>query len=296
MNRREFHQSLAGLALSPVFSSALVHAAITPAPFRFSVMLWTLDNKAPFERCVEMVAAAGYRGVELVTEYEKWSPAEFAQMKDRIHSSGLVVDTIAGLKTGFADPSAGDALIREFTALIPVAKELECPQIILLSGPRVVGVPPEAQYRASVENLKRVADVAAGHELKIVIEPIDVLENPTIWLTSVADGFKIVREVGSSDLKVLYDFYHEQRGAGNLIEKLENNIDWVGLVHIADVPGRHEPGTGEIDYGNIYRKLAELNYNKFVAMEFYPTGDPVSSLKKARLDALQAVETRAGGS
>ena len=72
---------------------------------------------------------------------------------------------------------------------------------------------------------------------------------------------------------MLYDVYHEQREFGNLIEKFEKNIEQVGLVHIADVPGRHEPGTGEINYLNIYRKLAELNYRGTICMEFYPTGD-----------------------
>ena len=70
-----------------------------------------------------------------------------------------------------------------------------------------------------------------------MIEPIDLLENPTIYLASVTDGFEIARAVNSPHVKVLYDFYHEQRSFGNLIEKLEQNIDWVGLVHVADVPG-----------------------------------------------------------
>jgi hydroxypyruvate isomerase len=294
MNRREFQLSLGALTLSQVFEGARAPAAPTssPAPFRFSVMLWTLDDKAPFEQRLETVASAGYQGVELVTEYQKWSPADFQRNVARIHSLGLVVDTIAGLKTGFADPAATDALIREFSSAIPVAKQLGCPQIILLSGPQVGALSHETQHQASVENLKRVADIAAERDIKIVIEPIDPLENPTIWLTSVTEGFKIVREVSNPSLKVLYDFYHEQRCAGNLIEKLENNIDWVGLVHIADVPGRHEPGTGEVDYKNIYRKLAELDYDKFVAMEFYPTEDPAASLRKARVAAQEAVEAR----
>ena len=87
---------------------------------------------------------------------------------------------------------------------------------------------------------------------------------------------------------MLYDFYHEQRAYGDPLEKLENNMEWVGLVHVADVPGRHEPGTGEIDFTNSYRKLAEIKYNKFVAMEYYPTADPVESLRASRLAALQA--------
>jgi|SRR5580658_4702058 hypothetical protein len=97
--------------------------------------------------------------------------------------------------------------------------------------------------------------------------------------------------MGSQSVKVLCDFYHEQRAFGNLIEKLEKNFDWVGFVHVADVPGRHEPGTSEIDYGNIFRKLAELKYEKFIAMEYYPAEDPTDSLKAARLDMQQAVRT-----
>jgi len=83
-------------------------------------------------------------------------------------------------------------------------------------------------------------------------------------------------------VKFLYDFYHEQIAAGNLIEKLEKNIDLVGLVHIADVPGRHEPGTGEINYSTIFRKLAQLRYQGYAAMEFMPQGDTVAALRAAR--------------
>jgi hydroxypyruvate isomerase len=86
----------------------------------------------------------------------------------------------------------------------------------------------------------------------------------------------------------LYDLYHEQRGQGNLIEKLEKNIDEVGLIHVADVPGRHEPGTGEVNYINVYRALAQLKYRDVIAMEFYPTGDVAETLRHAREEALRA--------
>jgi hydroxypyruvate isomerase len=70
--------------------------------------------------------------------------------------------------------------------------------------------------------------------------------------------------------------------SGPAREKLEKHIDVIGLIHVADVPGRHQPGTGEINYANIYRKLAELHYQHTVAMEFHPTGDPVSTLRTAK--------------
>ncbi|WP_236657455.1 TIM barrel protein [Acidisarcina polymorpha] len=154
---------------------------------------------------------------------------------------------------------------------------------------RLTTVDSNVQLQAAVDNLKRASDVAESSGIKIVIEPIDLIENPTIFLTSVRDGFDIVRAVNRSNVKVLYDFYHEQRGGGNLIEKLEQSIEWVGLVHIADVPGRHEPSTGEIDYTNIYRSLGKLHYDRFIAMEYAPTSDPVASLRKTRIEAQQAI-------
>jgi hydroxypyruvate isomerase len=254
-------------------------------------MLWALEKQAPFDRCIEMVAEAGYNGVELVGEFQKWSADETRRVMARMRSLGLVFDAMSGVRAGFCDPGESDAFMTQLTAHIHSAKELECPMVILLSGKRVETMAPEMQRKTSIENLKRAADLAAKNDVQIVIEPIDPLENPTIYLQTVTNGFEIVRAVGSPQVKVLYDFYHEQRAFGNLIEKLDGNIDLIGLVHIADVPGRHEPGTGEIDYTNIYRKLAELRYNRFIAMEYYPTTDPVASLKKARLEAVEAVRS-----
>ena len=123
----------------------------------------------------------------------------------------------------------------------------------------------------------------------MLIEPIDLLENPSIFLSSVTDAFALARNVGAPNLRVLYDLYHEQRSYGNLLEKLEKNIDLVGLIHVADVPGRNEPGTGEIDYNAIYRALGRLGYKHWIAMEFYPTGEAVATLTKARVDAQRAL-------
>jgi len=129
---------------------------------------------------------------------------------------------------------------------------------------------------------RAAADLAATKNVELLIENIDPEENPKYFLTSVAEGFDVVRETGRPNVKFLYDFFHEQIAEGNLIEKLQKSIDLVGLVHIADVPGRHEPGTGEINYPNIFRKLRELNYRRYAAMEFIPTGDTVASLRAAR--------------
>ena len=290
MNRREFGQLAVGASLAQALPRVNAQvAAAAPVKQRFSDMLWTLEKLAPFDHCLEIVAEAGYQGVELTGQWRKWSPEDTQRVKAKMRSLGLVFDLLSGVRIGFADPNASAAFLAAFAEQINVCKDLDSPMINLRSGNVIEGVERKVQHVAAVENLKRAADLAAAAGLTFVIEPVDPLEAPKEYLTTVTEGFDIVREVGDPHLQVLYDFYHEQRAYGNLIEKLEKNFDLVGLVHIADVPGRHEPGTGEIDYANIYRKLAELKYTKYVTMEFYPTGEPVAALKKARLEALQAM-------
>jgi hydroxypyruvate isomerase len=280
MNRRRFFQLAAGATIAQPLLTDALHAAANTTGFRFSVMLWALEKQFPFERCVEIAAEAGYNGVQLVGEFQKWTAEDTQRIMSRIHSLGLVIDSMSGVRAGFSTASDTENFLSQLKDQLEAAKRLACPQIILLSGKRVLEVSPAAQTQTSVENLKRAADLAANDRIEIVIEPIDA---------TVTDAFEIVRQVSRPNVKVLYDFYHEQRGFGNLIEKLVNHIDQVGLVHIADVPGRREPGTGEINYATIYRKLVELRYDKFIAMEYYPTGNAVDSLKNARIEVTQSM-------
>jgi hydroxypyruvate isomerase len=272
--------SLAGRALAPLAAQTVADSG--PASTQFSVMIWTLNKLGTFEENLERVAQAGYHHVELVGEFKKWSEDDYRRILARMETLKISVDATSGVSSGFADPAGGDAFLAALKGLIPAAKRLECKQIILLSGKRIDGAPAGSQHTASIEALKRAADVLNSAGLVAVIEPIDRIENPTIYLDGVTEAFEIVKAVDSPNVKVLYDVYHEQREFGNLIEKFDAHIDQVGLIHIADVPGRHEPGTGEINYLNIYRKLAQLGYKGTIAMEFYPTGDIVETLRRAR--------------
>jgi hydroxypyruvate isomerase len=292
LNRRDFGRVVAaGLAARAIVPGRLFGEARLEADEnkpQFSVMMWALKKWGSFEENLERVAQAGYGHVELVGEFAQWSAEDWRRILARMQALKITVDATSGVKSGFADPSGGDAFVAELKAFVPVMQRLGCGQVILLSGKRTEGAAPGVQHAASIETLKRAAEILSAAGLMGVIEPIDRLENPPIYLDGVTEAFEIVRAVGSPKIKVLYDLYHEQRGMGNLIEKLEKNIDEVGLIHVADVPGRHEPGTGEMNYANIYRKLAELHYARVIAMEFYPTGDVVETLRRAREQAAAA--------
>jgi len=298
MNRRDFSRILTGGALAAtvlpatalVPPSAPVDSASSEEktlPFRFSVMLWTVYKDLPFEQRIEKIAEAGYHSVELVDEYEKWSAEDFRRASAKLRSLNIQVDAMAGVWTGIADPQARDKFLAGLRRLVPIAEQLECPGIIVLSGDRVESLAREAHHQSCIDGLKVAAEIAEKNNFTLLLENIDQEENPKYYLTSAAEGFEITRKVGHARVKFLYDLYHEQISEGNLLAKLEKNIDQVGLIHVADVPGRHEPGTGEINYDSVYRKLKQLRYSGYVAMEFEPTGNPVASLRTAREQALR---------
>ena len=301
MNRREFSQLLSGAALAGAVVPALLTETATatataaaPMPtdplFKLSVMLWTVFKDLPFAQRLEKVAEAGYHAVELVNEYKDWQSADFKAATAKLHELKMVVDCVAGVWTGIADPGARQKFLTDLDGFAPIADQLETRSIIVLSGNRVEGLTHEAHHQACVETLKRAAEIAERRNWTLLLENIDGEENPKYYLTSVAEGLDMIREVNHPRVKFLYDFYHEQISEGNLIEKMEKNIDQCGLFHIADVPGRHEPGTGEINYASIFRKMAQLKYSGYVAMEFNPSSDEVGSLRTARELAIRSAQ------
>jgi hydroxypyruvate isomerase len=297
MNRRQFTQTVLGSSLG---AAALAGAAAdgqaqgaarsqeADLPFKFSVMLWTVYRDLPFAQRLEKVVQAGYRAVELVGEFKRWSEEDWQAAMRTKQSLGITFDATAGLRYGVGDPGAREALLADLREMLKTCERLECPAIIVLSGNRIPELGPEAQHHSCVEGLKQAGDIAAKQNVKLLLENINPQENPKYYLTSSAEGFQIIEEVNHPAVLFLYDFFHEQISHGNLIEKLEKNIARVGTVHIADVPGRHEPGTGEINYASIFRKLGQLKFSGYAAMEFVPTGDPVETLRAAREMAARA--------
>lgn len=252
-------------------------------------MLWTVFRNLPFEERLEKVAEAGFHSVELIGEFKKWSDADYRRFNRKKRELGITFDATAGLDHGIGDPAQREAFLSDLRKMLVVCDKLECPHIIAMSGNIVPGLTHNQQHQSCIEGLKRAADVVEGKNFKVFVENIDPEENPRYFLTSAAEGLEIVKAVNNPQVKFLYDFYHEQVAEGNLIEKLEKHIDQVGLCHIADVPHRHQPGTGEIDYTNIYRKLVELHFDHHIAMEFLPKGNPVEILRRAREQAQHVV-------
>ena len=291
LNRRQFAQAIASSALVASVAHAqpayeIPGSSATPA-FPLSVMLWTVWTDLPFEERLAKVAEAGYTNVELVGEYARWTDAEFDHAIAARKRLGIRFDATAGLRNGIGDPDRREAFLNELQQAFTPMRKLDCPAMIVLSGNTIPGLSREQQHQSCIDGLKRAAEAIEGKQIdgqpvRLLLECIDPEENPHYFLQSASEAIEIVRAVNHPQVQFLYDLFHEQIAEGNLIEKLDKHIDVIGLIHVADVPGRHEPGTGEINYANIYRKLGELHYRYAIAMEFHPTGDPLSTLRAAR--------------
>lgn len=303
MNRRTFHKQLASLALG---TSALARAPIptsvqsntsTPASpavlFQLSLMLWTVFTDLPFEERLAKVAEAGYKNVQLTGEVRTWTEDDILRINANRKRLGINFDLTSGMQHDLGNPAGRDALVAELKDRLVLMEKLDSPALNLRSGNIVPGLSREEQHQSCIDGLKALVPLVAGKTIngqpvKLLVECIDEEENPKYYLTRASEAFDIIKAVDHPQVRFLYDLYHEQISEGNLIEKLQKNLPYVAVIHIADVPGRHEPGSGEINFTNIYRKLVELRFDGMVAMEFRPTGDPVAMLRAARVMAESA--------
>ena len=280
MQRRTFLKAAAALA-------AWRRAGSQPPPkqavIRSSVMLWTLPGT--LEEKLEQAARAGIQSVELGGEHLDWGRAELEAFRRTAESFRLGIDSITAIpyqrmdEFSMVDPARREAMLAEVKRNIERAGRLECPVILLLTGRRVEGLAREEQWKSLVEACRRCGDLAERADLTAVVEPLnDQVETPGYFLTTVKEGVKLMREAAHPRLGLVFDIYHEQVQTGNIIDTIREAADYTRIYHVADCPGRHEPGTGELNYPNIYKAIGKTGFRGHIATEFEPTGEPVATL------------------
>jgi len=172
----------------------------------------------------------------------------------------------------------------DIEASAETAVRLDCPTLIVLAGP-TQDAPREATRDSVVEGLCRVAPVAKSAGVTLALEPLNTaVDHEGYFLETTRTGYEIVRAVDSPAVELLFDVYHQQITEGNVISNATRDVDLVGHVHVADVPGRHEPGTGELHYQNILAALAAAGYSGHVGFELAPARGT-----EAALDAIETV-------
>lgn len=262
------------------------------APITSSLMLWTV--KGSFEEKLEIAAKAGIQSVQLVGEHTAWSDADIERVRKTLRSFRLAIDALSSVPNwsrepvSMLDPAQRGNLLKEVEKNILVARKLEVPRLLLMSGNAIPGRTYEEQWASLVESGKRAAEVAARHNVTLIIEPLNnKVNHKGYFLATCVEGLRLVREVDNPHLRLLFDIYHEQVQVGNVIRTIQEAAAVTEVFHVADNPGRNDPGTGELNYPNIYRAIAKTGFRGHIAMEYLPLGDPVKSLIKA-VDEMRA--------
>jgi len=246
---------------------------------KLSVCIEMLFNQLDILDRPAAVAEVGLPGLE----FWGWKSKDVDAIKARADAAGV---KIAGFcveaGTPLVNPDTTGQWVEDAKASILEAKRVGVPTLIVTTG-QEMEICRKAQHDAVVAGLKGLAPFAEEHGITLVLEPLNVLtDHKGYFLVTSDEGFEIVDEVSSPRVKLLFDIYHQQISEGNLTVRITENIAKIGHFHVADVPGRFEPGTGEINYQNVFARMSELDYDGFVGLEFRPSTDAATALKQVK--------------
>lgn len=249
---------------------------------KFAANLSLLFNELSFLDRFAAARSAGFDAVEFLFPYA----FEAEQILGRLRRYGLDLalhnlppgDWAAGDRGMACDPRR----LLEFQDSVGLALEyaldLGVKQLHCMAGKLPPKVPAERAHATFVDNLRFAAGALAPHGIRLLIEPINDRDMPGYFLTHSSQAAAIIAEAQLDNLFLQYDVYHMQRMEGDLANTLRERLPIIRHIQIADVPGRHEPGSGEINYPFLFGLLDELGYDGWVGCEYIPRGDTVAGL------------------
>jgi hydroxypyruvate isomerase len=249
---------------------------------RFCANLSLLFTEHPFAERWAAAARAGFRGVECHFPYGE--PA--AVLAEELRRNGLE-QVLFNLPPGdWAAGERGIACLPDRVAefedgvgrAIAYARALDCRRINCLAGIAPAGAERGELLAVMERNLRFAARALAREKIELLVEPINDRDMPGFLLNRSADTLALIERVGEPNVKLQYDVYHMQIMEGDLARTLQRELPRIGHVQIADNPGRHEPGSGEINYPFLFDWLDRIGYTGWVSAEYIPAGDTAAGL------------------
>lgn len=248
----------------------------------FSANITMMFQEVAFMDRFAAAAKAGFRAVEFMFPYDY--PIADLQKVLKDNGQKLVLFNLpagnwaAGDRGIAVDPARQAEFQAGVQKAAEYAKALGVPQVNCLVGKKMTDVPAAEQRRVLVENLRWAADYLAKAGVKLLVEHLNNRDMPGFTLTTTAQVLEVLDEVDHANVFLQYDVYHAQRMEGELAAILRTNLSRISHIQIADNPGRHQPGTGEINYRWLLADFDAAGYKGYVGLEYIPAPDSVSSL------------------
>lgn len=242
----------------------------------------------PLRETLERIAAIGF---DTCDNFDWRNPPLFAEYCSVLPELGLAagvlvvnkIPDVNALGCSLVDPNDRAGFFRELRLCIDAAHKIACTRLEILTGNALPDVPRSIQMDNCVNTLKAAAPLLESNGMTAIVELLNSnIDHPGYFLNTVEDGMEMIGRVASAHVKLLFDIYHVQVMQGNLIERIRESYPYTGQYHFADVPGRHEPGTGEINFRNVFKAIHDLNYQGFITAEYHPTDTSLNDLETVR--------------
>lgn len=252
--------------------------------FSLSVCADTVLLELPFIERIKEIARAGF-----LVEFWRWPGRDI----DAIASdSNIKTCAFTGyLKGSMVDPEGIEEFLNGIRTTLDVAAKLRCKSLFLSSGElddqgqvvHRIASHPATKWISAYKTLCRLAEIAEKHDVVYNLEHLNTkIDHPGFPFAYAEDVIQLLAQVGSPRIKMLFDIYHAQIQDGNLIEKIRTYHSFIGHIHVADVPGRHEPGTGEINYRHVVEAIKDTGYNGVIGLEAFPKSNSLEAMARFR--------------
>ena len=263
---------------------------------KIGVCLETFFFDQDYRTRLENVAALGFRGYEFWLHNKRFDGTnvfdemkDFGMLADMNAKHGLTcTDFVLNHSDGaicasLIDSKDRNLILDGLEAMLVRAKKINCRHLVSASGDRVDGIVAQQALENMITTLSEVAKICARYDVTILLEPFNTrVDHPHAFLDNPYTAVEVVKAVDHANVKILFDIYHMQIMAGNIVDFVKENIQFIGHFHIAGVPGRHEPDSSELNYPFIVKEIEKLGYTGYFGLEYWPAIDHEESLRKIK--------------
>jgi hydroxypyruvate isomerase len=253
-----------------------------------SLCLEMLFTDRPFIDRMKTASELGYRAVE----FWDWRGKDLQAVAQTATETGLTIAAMSGNRQhSLIDPEQRRGLVEEMKETLEVARGLKCRNVMMLSDileadgsvapPRPLSA--EEKTQSIIDGMRELLGMAKEAGVVLLLEPLNTeLDHRGCFLSRSEQGAQIVQRIGDPSAALLYDIYHMSMMGEDVIAEIERHKVWIGYLHVADRPGRHEPGSGAIDYAGVSAFLKKIDYTGFIGMEFSPSGSDREAARAPR--------------
>ena len=249
---------------------------------RFVANLSMMFNEVPFLDRFALAAKAGFKGVEFLFPYEHPAAEIAARLKDnglqQVLFNAPAGDFAKGERGMAAIPGKQAAFRDSIKMALEYAATLACPRLHIMAGLKPEGVAHDTLTAVYGANLAYAAEECAKVGVKPIIEPINHRDIPGFFLNTTDQAAAIIAAVGPEKLGMQFDLYHCQITEGDVVKRVEKHLPLIAHMQVADTPGRHEPGTGEVNWPFVFKTIDALGFRGWIGCEYRPAGETLAGL------------------